>query len=62
MSIMDYIRAALPCDTLMADAMLKACGVTREQAKALVKAPRVEHDGMRECFENKRRVRIGYGA
>ena len=62
MSIHDYIRAALAHDTIMSFAMLTACGVTREQARAIVKAPPTEYGGMRECFENRTRVRMDYGA
>ena len=61
MSIYDYIRAALPWDTLIANAMLKACGVTREQARGIVKAPRTEYHGMRECFDNRTHVRMDNG-
>lgn len=62
MSTYDYIEIALRHDTLMSWAMLKACGVTREQGRAIVKAARVEYGGMRECFENRTHVRIGYGS
>ena len=61
MGIIDYIRLALPWDTLMAAAMLKACGVTREQARGMVSAPETGYEGMRECFENRTRVRMDYG-
>jgi hypothetical protein len=56
--IYDFIRLALPWDTLIADAMLRACGVTREQARSIVKRPMTEYGGMRECFENRTRVRL----
>ena len=61
MSTLDLIRAALPWDTLMADAMLKACGVTREQARGIVKAPDTEYGGLLECFSNRTHVRMDYG-
>lgn len=48
------IEAALRSDKYIADMMLRACGVTREQARGIVKAPRVEYDGMYECFKNER--------
>lgn len=48
------IEAAYRSSKYIADAMLRACGVTREQARGIVKAPRVEYDGMYECFKNER--------
>ena len=61
MGVRDYIRIALRHDTLMSHAMLRACGVTREQARGIVERPRTEYDGMRECFGNRTRVRMDYG-
>lgn len=48
------VIAACNSDKYIADAMLKACGVTRERARGIVKAPRTEYDGIYECFKNER--------
>lgn len=46
------VQAAMRYRTSMADAMLRACGVTREQAMGVVSYPDTEHDGIMECFRN----------
>lgn len=48
------IESAYRSDKYIADMMLRACGVTREQARGIVKAPRTEYDGIYECFKNER--------
>lgn len=62
MGVIDLIRIALRHDTLMSHAMLRACGVTREQARCIVEIPQVEYEGMMECFANRERVVTGYGS
>lgn len=48
------IKAAYRSDKYIADMMLRACGVTRRQARGIVEAPRTEYDGIYECFKNER--------
>ncbi len=61
MDAYDLMRIALRYDTLMSWALLKALRITREQARGIVRTPRDGCDGVRECFENRTHVRIGYG-
>jgi len=53
------LRIALRYDTAMSRAMLRALGVPVPEAARpgiIVRADR--YDGVRECFDNRRRVRL----
>lgn len=62
MGVAEYVRIAMRYDTLMSCAMLKACGVTREEAQAAFVSSPERYGGIIECFENRARVRMDYGA